>query len=297
MASSDMTTLMLQMMKQMQEQQLAADERQRHFMGAILDRRADQTPAAMRSTIEKSPPIKFDFEEFSGEPEDWTTWSKVHQAQLSAVGCADALTETTGDETEVNRDDLDRGSVDPDQLHKAQQAWVSLVTSCKGVAFDIANAEESASDAWAKLVQHYQASGLNERRRLTIDFYMMKMELGGHPLKFLLRGSNDEGTGASGPARGPKGHRHCHPERTYTAVGRQSSHAKELIGLAHAGMDRACCDKPVRAAGKREICRRDQSDVVRPRPPPQRYTPHPMPPLLPHKTLCLEMPRISDNPP
>ena len=40
------------------------------------------------------------------------------------------------------------------------------------------NAEESASETWAKPVQHYQASGLKERRRLTIDFYMMKMELG-----------------------------------------------------------------------------------------------------------------------
>ena len=67
---------------------------------------------------------------------------------------------TLGDETKVNADGFDRGSVDPDQSHKAQQAWVSLVTSCKGVAFDIVNTEESASEAWAKLVQHYQASGL-----------------------------------------------------------------------------------------------------------------------------------------
>ena len=50
------------------------------------------------------------------------------------------------------------------------------------------SAEESASEAWAKLVQYYQASGLKERRRLTIDFYMMKMELGEHPRKFLLHG-------------------------------------------------------------------------------------------------------------
>ena len=152
MASSGMTALMLQMMKQMQgqqhiaqetmqEHQRAADKRQRHFMATILERRAGQIPTAARSTIEKSPPIIIDFNEFTGEPEDWTTWSKVHRAQLSALGCADALTETAGDETKVNRDDFDRGSVDPDRLHKAQQAWASLVTSCKGVAFDIVNAE------------------------------------------------------------------------------------------------------------------------------------------------------------
>ena len=49
------------------------------------------------------------------------------------------------------------------------------------------NAEESANEAWSKLVRYYQARGLKERRRLTIDFYMMKMELGEHPRKFLLR--------------------------------------------------------------------------------------------------------------
>ena len=151
MVSSDMTALMLQVINQMQEQQRvaqkmmqeqqrAADERQREFMAAILERRADQTPVATRSTIEKPPPIKTDFREFSGEPEDWITWSKVHRAQLSVLGCADALTETTGGETKVNRDYFDRGSTDRDRLRKGQQAWVSLVTSCKGVAFDIVNA-------------------------------------------------------------------------------------------------------------------------------------------------------------
>ena len=196
MASSDMTALILHKMKQIQEQlvaremmqgqQRAADERHRQFMAAILERRAGQTPTATRSTIEKSPPIKIDFREFSGEPEDWTTWSKVHWAQLSALGCADTLTETAGDETNLIRDDFNRGSVDPDRLHKAQPAWVSLATSCNGVTIDIVNTEESASEAWAKLVPHCQASGLKERRRLTIDFYMMKMELGEHPRKFLL---------------------------------------------------------------------------------------------------------------
>ena len=49
------------------------------------------------------------------------------------------------------------------------------------------NAEESVSEAWTKLVQHYQASGLKERRHLTIDVYIIKMEPGDHPRKFLLR--------------------------------------------------------------------------------------------------------------
>ena len=35
-------------------------------------------------------------------------------------------------------------------------------------------------------MQYYQASGLKERRHLTISFYTMKRELGEHPRKFLL---------------------------------------------------------------------------------------------------------------
>ena len=135
MASSDMTTLMLQMIKQMQEQQhvaqemmkeqrYSADEHQRQFMAVILERRADQTHGATRSTIEKSTPIKIDFKELCGEPVDWMTRFKVHRAQVSELGCADALTEIAGDETKVNRDDFDCGSADPDQFHKAQHAWV-----------------------------------------------------------------------------------------------------------------------------------------------------------------------------
>ena len=54
-------------------------------MAAILKRRTDQNPATTRSTIEKSHPIKVDFKKFSGDPEDWTTWSKVHRAELSAL--------------------------------------------------------------------------------------------------------------------------------------------------------------------------------------------------------------------
>ena len=192
-----MTALMLQKIKQMQEhqhvaqemmqeQQRVADERQREVMVTILNRRTDQTPAATRSTIEESPPIKIDFKEFSGEREDWTTWSKVPRAQLSALGCANALTKIAGSKTKINHDDFDRGSADPDRLRKEQHAWVSLVTSCKGVAFDIVNTEESASEAWAKIVQHCQTSGLKKRRCLTIDFYMMKMKLREHPRKFLL---------------------------------------------------------------------------------------------------------------
>ena len=66
MTSSDMTALMLQMIKKMQEQlhvtqemmqeqQRAADKRQRQFMAAILERRADQTPPPLPDLRSRSP--------------------------------------------------------------------------------------------------------------------------------------------------------------------------------------------------------------------------------------------------
>ena len=115
-----------------QERQRAADQRQRQLMAAVLERRGDQTPTATRFTIGMYFPVKIDFKEFSAEPEDWTTWSKVHRAQLSALGWSDALTETAGDDTKLNRDDFDCGSADPDQIHNAQQACVSLVNYARG---------------------------------------------------------------------------------------------------------------------------------------------------------------------
>ena len=170
MASSDMTALMPQMIKQVPEQQhaaqemiqehrRAADEHQRQFMAAIMDRRADQTPAGVRSTIEKSS----DQDRLQGVLWGTRGLDNVVQGPPGSTIVARMRRCAYGNRGRRNEGIPRRfrsRSVDPDQLHKAQQAWVSLVISCKGVAFDIVNAEKSASEAWAKLVQHYQASGL-----------------------------------------------------------------------------------------------------------------------------------------
>ena len=140
-----------------------------------------------RPSTDRFPSLKIDFKEFSGESEDWNTWSRVHYAQLSALGCAAALTAQGDDDLKIGRSDFTDDEADPEQLRTAHQAWVSLITTCKGVAFDIVQGAESPGAAWSGLMQHYRASGLKERRRLTVDFYTMKMELGEHPRKFLLR--------------------------------------------------------------------------------------------------------------
>ena len=238
---------------------------------AILARRAGQTPTATRSTIEKSPPIKIDFKAFSGEPEDWTTWFKVHQAQLSALGCADALTETAGDETKVNRHDFDRCIVDSDRLRKAQQTWVSLITSCKGIAFDIVYAEESASEVWAELVHHYYTSELKERRLLTIEFYMTKMDLGEYPRKFLLRVDQMV-------KELERVHRPVYPKNIDIVIlsGLTPQYDAEVCELESSSdwptrelIERAVINQYERLECEKH-CRQEQSHVVHSRPPPQR---------------------------
>ena len=164
----------------MQEQKRAADEWQRQFMAAILERRAGQTPNATISTIEKSP---IDFKEFSGEPEDWTTWSKVHRAQLSALECADALTETAGDEPKVNRDDFDRGSVDPDRIRSL--GFTGHFMQGSRVRYrEYGRVSQRGMGQARTALPGQRTQGTST---FTIDFYKMKVEVGEHSRKFLLR--------------------------------------------------------------------------------------------------------------
>ena len=171
-----------------EERYKAAEERNRRdVLRMFQEMQRGSRSTSTRPSTDRFPSLKIDFKEFSGESEDWNTWSRVHYAQLSALGCAAALTAQGDDDLKIGRSDFTDDEADPEQLRTAHQAWVSLITMCKGVAFDIVQGAESPGAAWSGLMQHYRASGLKERRRLTVDFYTMKMELGEHPRKFLLR--------------------------------------------------------------------------------------------------------------
>lgn len=41
--------------------------------------------------MDRFPTLTIDFKVFSGKPEDWNTWSRVHHAKLSALGSDGAL--------------------------------------------------------------------------------------------------------------------------------------------------------------------------------------------------------------
>ena len=108
-------------------------------------------------------------------------------AQISALGFELVQTTPAARGIKVGAENFDGSQVHPETLRKAKQVWVSPITNCKGVAFEIVQGADLLSQAWRQLVQHYKASGAKEWRRLALDFYSMKMKLGEHPRQFFLR--------------------------------------------------------------------------------------------------------------
>ena len=155
-------TSMAQVLVLMQ-QQMAAQQQ-------VLERMAEAPPlaqqagtAAAATPPETRPPaMKIVFEKFLREPEDWNAWSKVHMAQISVLGCEDVLMTPAAQDVKVGAENFDGSQVHPEMLRKAKQVWVSLITKCKGVAFEFVQGADSPSRAWRQLMQPYRASGVKE---------------------------------------------------------------------------------------------------------------------------------------
>ena len=140
-------------LKAAEEQRKAAEERNRRDMLRMFqEMQGGSRSTSTSSSTDRFPSLKIDFKEFSGESEDWNTWSRVHYAQLSALGCAAALTAQGEDDLKIGRSDFIDYEADPEQLRTAHQALVSLITTCKGVAFDIVQGAESPGAAWSGLM-------------------------------------------------------------------------------------------------------------------------------------------------
>ena len=73
-------------------------------------------------------------------------------AQISALGCEDVLTTPAAQDFKVGADNFDGSQVNPEMLRKVKQVLVSLITNCKGVAFEIVQGGDSPSQAWRQLV-------------------------------------------------------------------------------------------------------------------------------------------------
>ena len=117
------------------------------MMREILQRGC-QSPTDLRPN--DSRPLKL-IKEFSGEPKDWTTWPKVREEQHSTLEYADAPNNPENEDSKVIRSNFDCSSVPLNHVQNANQGWVSVLTSCKGVVFKIV-VERPASETWVKLV-------------------------------------------------------------------------------------------------------------------------------------------------
>lgn len=87
------------------------------------------------SSLSIAPAAKTIFQYFSGGLNEWNSLREVHGAQLSALGCFDALCVNEGNEVKLGQSNLNPDDIPPKILRSAHQVWVSSITHGKGVAF------------------------------------------------------------------------------------------------------------------------------------------------------------------
>ena len=110
------------------------------------------------------PRLKVELRKFSGEEADWDEWYKVYSSQSRILGFAEELVAT--DETRVGAEDFNSQGIDPLQTKRASEAWLSLITTCKGSALEIMLSTDSPSAAWRELLQRHRACGLKGKNKL-----------------------------------------------------------------------------------------------------------------------------------
>ena len=84
----------------MQEEQQAA-------LMESLQRPSTPATSQPHQPLSAPPPAKVELKAFFGEVEDRNSWSRVYQAQLTALGCADALRANEDEEVKLGRSDFD----------------------------------------------------------------------------------------------------------------------------------------------------------------------------------------------
>lgn len=75
----------------------------------------------------------------AGENQNWWGWSKVYCAQTRYTGCDTAFDMPKEEAIKVGMDEFDDAGVNPVLLHETDVACRPLITTCKGVAFEVAD--------------------------------------------------------------------------------------------------------------------------------------------------------------
>lgn len=114
--------------------------------GIFQEPRLDWAPAATDSSMDHFPNLNIDFRqnlrrtrglEHLVQLEDWNIWSRLHHAKLSALRCVDTLTGEEDENINIGAGGFDDGDYDLAKLREVHNAWVSLITTCKNVAFGV----------------------------------------------------------------------------------------------------------------------------------------------------------------
>ena len=146
---------------------------------------ATETPTTTTLSPNDDPRFKVELQKFSGEEEDWDEWHKVYSSQARILGFAEELVAT--DEIRVGAENFSSQGIDPLRAKRASEAWLSLITTCKGTALEIVQSTVSPRAVWRELLQRYRACGQKEKSRLMREFNSLKIELGEDPKKFTMR--------------------------------------------------------------------------------------------------------------
>lgn len=84
MAVADTTTIVVQVLKEIQDQQKAAEasegRNRRDIMRMFQELRTGPTRTATSNLMYRFFSLKIDFKEVSDEPREWNTWSMVYKA-------------------------------------------------------------------------------------------------------------------------------------------------------------------------------------------------------------------------
>lgn len=139
----DATDTTFQMLREMQaqtaklEEQRQADQTrheekleepiqvdQERILKMLQEFHLGRASAVTDTLTDRLPTLKIEFKEFSDEPESWNNRPGVHHAQLSVLGCADALTAEAEEDIKIDAGDFDYNDCDPVKLRIAHQAWV-----------------------------------------------------------------------------------------------------------------------------------------------------------------------------
>lgn len=67
-----------------------------------------------------APPTKTNFRDFSREADDWDSWSRCYQTQLSAIACSDALTGEEENKVGQGRSNFNSDGVSPREVMQGQ---------------------------------------------------------------------------------------------------------------------------------------------------------------------------------